>query len=183
MDREKGEKYHCASCGIHAPKQYAANRSIIATRLRIAEMKREASVPETTAERQTRYAARSVADKLGIKPGSAVRVVGRGDPELLAQVRATSRRTLVPAKRVADVVLFFPKTAHEITHTLRELKTQIASNGGIWVITGKKGRGEPYVPDQILIPAGLAAGLVDNKICSVSETASAMRFVLRRQDR
>ncbi|MBF8284155.1 MAG: hypothetical protein HW378_3070, partial [Anaerolineales bacterium] len=34
-----------------------------------------------------------------------------------------------------------------------------------------------------LIPLGLAAGLVDNKTCSVSENESGMRFVIRRKDR
>ena len=146
-------------------------------------MKRDRSALKSRAAREGRYAAKDVADKLGIKSGTGVRVVGKGDRELLAHVRATSGRPLILSAQVADVVLYFPKTIDEITHTLEELKTRIAPNGGIWVITSKKGRGQPYVPDRILIPAGLAAGLVDNKICSVSESASAMRFVIRRQAR
>ena len=139
--------------------------------------------PETRAERQTRYAAKDVTEKLGIKPGCAVRVVGKGDGELLNKARVKSGRAFVRANSLADVVLFFPKRADEIAVTLSELKTRIEPNGGIWVVTAKKNKGEPYVPDQILIPLGLAAGLVDNKICSVSETRSAMRFVVRRNDR
>jgi hypothetical protein len=34
-----------------------------------------------------------------------------------------------------------------------------------------------------LIGAGPAAGLVDNKSCSVSDTTSGMRFVIRLADR
>jgi hypothetical protein len=55
--------------------------------------------------------------------------------------------------------------------------------GVIWVISAKKNKGEPYLPDFILIPLGSAAGLVDNKICSISETQTAMRFVTRVRDR
>jgi len=34
-----------------------------------------------------------------------------------------------------------------------------------------------------LIPFGLDAGLVDNKICSISDNESAMRFVIRKSER
>jgi hypothetical protein len=37
--------------------------------------------------------------------------------------------------------------------------------------------------DTDLIDAGLAAGLVDNKIASFSDTHGAMRFVFRLRDR
>ena len=40
-----------------------------------------------------------------------------------------------------------------------------------------------YVDQNDLIAAGGPAGLVDNKVCSVSDTVSAMRFVIRRVDR
>ena len=43
---------------------------------------------ETEAERRARYAAKDVTDKLGLKPGLAVRVVGKGDRALLDKVRA-----------------------------------------------------------------------------------------------
>jgi len=55
------------------------------------------------------------------------------------------------------------------------------------VFTAKRGQrsasGMDYLNQSDLIPLGLAAGLVDNKICSVSDTESAMRFVIRRKDR
>ncbi len=133
--------------------------------------------------REARYAARDVTDKLGLKPGHAVRVVGNADPALLGKVRAKIGRGFIAEKEKADVVLYWAGSDKEITARLKKLKRGIAPNGGIWVITFKKGKGEPYVPDQALIPAGLAAGLVDNKICSVSDTRSAMRFVMRREDR
>lgn len=139
--------------------------------------------PQARRAREARYAARDVTDKLGLKPGYSVRVLGKADPELLRRVRAKIGRTFIADAGKADVVLYWALSDTEITATLKKLKRGIASNGGIWVITFKKGKGEPYVIDRALIAAGLAAGLVDNKICSVSETQSAMRFVIRRQDR
>lgn len=137
---------------------------------------------ETEAQRLARYAARDITDKLGIKEGAAFRVVGRGDIVLTARVEARSGRPSVTARSKAKVILYWPRSAGEVTKTLTKLKTQITPDGGIWVVSAKKG-GEPYLPDRILIPLGLAAGLVDNKICSVSETQTAMRFVIRRSER
>jgi len=64
---------------------------------------------------------------------------------------------------------------------LKEAKTWIEPNGSIWVVRPKGGRGP--LRDTDLIHAGLAAGLVDNKIASFSESHGAMRFVFRLRDR
>lgn len=133
--------------------------------------------------REARYAARDVTDKLGLKPGFQVLAVGKSDRALLDKARAKIGRSFVREGVEADVILYWAASANEITPTLKKLKRSLVPNGGIWVITFKKRKGEPYVPDQQLIPAGLAAGLVDNKICSISDTQSAMRFVIRKQDR
>lgn len=76
---------------------------------------------------------------------------------------------------------------------LKEAKRWIEPNGAVWLIRPKGGRaarrrGERVgsrveLRDTDLIAAGLAAGLVDNKIASFSETHGAMRFVFRLRDR
>ena len=64
---------------------------------------------------------------------------------------------------------------------LKDLKSWIEPNGAIWVVRAKGGRGALRETD--VIDAGLAAGLVDNKIASFSETHGAMRLVFRLRDR
>jgi hypothetical protein len=133
------------------------------------------------------YSHRDVTDKLGLKPGQAVRIVGKGGKALLTRVREKIGRKMVGDETPADVILYWPRTVDEITPTLAELRGAIVSNGGIWVITAKKGcrsaSGMEYLNQTNLIPLGLAASLVDNKTCSVSEIESGMRFVIRKQDR
>jgi hypothetical protein len=133
------------------------------------------------------YSHRDVTDKLNVKPGHIVRVVGCGDAALLARVRAKTGRRMADGHAPADVILYWPKTIEEITPTLRELRQAIQPAGGIWVMTAKRDRtsasGMKYLNQDALIPHGLAAGLVDNKICSISDNESAMRFVIRRKDR
>ncbi|MBI3536500.1 MAG: DUF3052 family protein [Chloroflexi bacterium] len=138
---------------------------------------------ETKAERAARYAAKDVTAKLGVKPGFLVRVVGTGDAALLKRVRDKIGRAFARQNERANIILYYPRTFAEITPTLTRLVRALAPNGGIWVITFKKNKGAPYIPDSQLIPAGLAAKLVDNKICSVSDSMSAMRFVIRKDDR
>ena len=132
------------------------------------------------------YSHRDLLDKLGLKPGQAVRAVGGGDTALLARVRAKVGRGLIRAG-LAEVVLYWPKTVAEITPTLAELRLGLAQTGGIWVFTAKRDQtsasGMAYLNQTDVIPLGLAAGLVDNKSCSVSERESGMRFVIRVRDR
>ena len=133
------------------------------------------------------YSHRATTDKLGLKPGQVVRRVGKGDRALLARVREKIGRRLVSDGAPADVILYWPKAVEEITPTLAELKGAIVQTGGIWVMTAKKGcknaSGMAYLNQTDLIPLGLAAGLVDNKTCSVSDIESGMRFVIRKADR
>ncbi len=129
------------------------------------------------------FSHRDVTDKLGLKPGFVVRAVGKGNRELLERVREKIGRAVARSgKTPADLILYWPKSAAEITGTLIELKTAIVSNGGIWVITAKRGL-PGYINQDSIIPLGLAAGLVDNKVCSLSDEESAMRFVIRKSER
>ena len=135
------------------------------------------------------YSHRATVDKLGIKPGHAVRLVGAakgGAADLLAEVRERAGRAPIRTG-LADVVLYWPKTVGEITPTLAELRATVVPNGGIWVITAKRAQrsasGMAYVNQSEVIPLGLAAGLVDNKSCSVNECESGLRFVIPKADR
>src|SRR5712692_5674128 len=85
------------------------------------------------------YSHRDVLDKLGLKPGHAVRVVGGGDKALLARAQEKVGRAPVRVG-LADVVLYWPRRMEEITPTLAELRVGIVENGGIWVFTAKRGQ-------------------------------------------
>jgi hypothetical protein len=70
----------------------------------------------------------------------------------------------------------------DIGGLLRAYRGRITPAGAIWLITPKRGR-PGYIRGEDLIPIGLAERLVDNKVCSVSENLSGMRFVIRKKDR
>jgi hypothetical protein len=120
-------------------------------------------------------------DKLGVKPGSKIAIVNLRDAGFIKQLK----------ERTSDVVAGKPRSKVDLVFAgaddagdlrrLNELKTWIEPNGAIWVVRLKGGRGD--LRDTDLIDAGLAAGLVDNKIASFSDTQGAMRFVFRLRDR
>ena len=131
------------------------------------------------------YSHRDVVDKLGIKPGHAIATVaGAGPLDEGLRDRVLGRTGRPPAgdDEAADVVLATADDATDAVALLERWKLRLRPNGGIWLLTPKRGR-PGYVDQRELIPAGLAAGLVDNKSCSISEETSAMRFVIRRADR
>ena len=56
--------------------------------------------------------------------------------------------------------------------------------GGLWIAWHKRSSGvQTELNDGVVRELGLAAGLVDNKICSINELWSGMRFVYRLRDR
>ena len=131
------------------------------------------------------YSHRSVVDKLGIRPGYAV-AFEAAPVEVAAELRedALERagREAAAADEPADVVLVGADSSTDVHEVLIAWRKRIDAAGGIWLLTPK--RGQPgYVDQRELIEAGPGAGLVDNKICSVDDKTSAMRFVIRRADR
>jgi len=120
-------------------------------------------------------------DKLGVKPGSRVAVVDLDDPGFLELLRARTRDVVLGKPRTpCDIVFVGAKDVRDLQR-LKQVKSWIEPNGAIWVIR-RKGKGSP-LRDTDLIEGGLAAGLVDNKIASFSDTHGAMRFVFRLRDR
>ena len=127
------------------------------------------------------YSTRPLVDKLGVKPGAKVVLLGVDDPEFVAELR--KRTSDIGHRKPAnpcDLVFIAASTKAELRR-LDQVKKWIEPNGAIWVVRPKGGRSE--LRDTDVIDAGLAAGLVDNKIASFSETHGAMRLVYRIKDR
>ncbi|MBI4213978.1 MAG: DUF3052 family protein [Chloroflexi bacterium] len=131
------------------------------------------------------YSHRGVLDKLGIKPGHAVAVDALAGPLDAAAREGLLEQTGRPLAREdepADVVLAVVDATVDLAAVLRRWRGRLDPGGGIWLLTPKR-RFSGYVAEGELIAAGRVAGLVDNKVCSVSDATSAMRFVVRKEDR
>jgi predicted nucleotidyltransferase len=119
-----------------------------------------------------------VLDKLGVRPGMRIAIVGAIDPdgtfrELLSA--RTSDITVGGAGPDTDLVFLAADSVAELD-ALAALRSRIRPNGAIWVVS-RKGKAAT-LRDVEVIDAAKAVGLVDNKVVSFSPTHTALRLVI-----
>jgi hypothetical protein len=124
---------------------------------------------------------RPLLDKLGVRHGAKVALVNLPDAAFVKQLRSrTSDITTGRPDGPCDLVFVGASHRSDLAR-IAEVKSWIEPNGAIWIVRPKGGRSD--LRDTDVIDAGLAAGLVDNKIASFSDTQGAMRLVYRIKDR
>lgn len=131
------------------------------------------------------YQNRAIVDKLGIKRGSVVAFAVETqavDVALQERILLRTERPAATGDEAVDVVLAVIDKNTDAYEVLRRWRLRLKPTGGIWLLTPKRDQ-SGYVKQEELIVAGQQAGVVDNKVCSVSSTTSAMRFVIRKEDR
>ena len=88
------------------------------------------------------------------------------------------------AKAGADVVVYFTTSHAELERRFDALKATLAPADGLWIAWPKKAaKIETDLSFEAVQEIGLAAGLVDNKSCSIDERWQGLRFVYRLADR
>jgi len=114
-------------------------------------------------------------DKLGVKPGQRVGITNLVDPAFLAELMA--RTPLAKGEGDLDL-LFYGADGAEALAGVAALVPRLAPRGALWIVSlkGKAMR----VRDVEVMAAAKACGLVDSKVCSFSDTRTALRFVRRR---
>lgn len=120
-------------------------------------------------------------DKLGVKPGARVVVLGVDDPEFAAQLK--ERLRAAPGAKLAaglDFIFYAADRAPGLAK-LKTLRKSLQPAGAIWVVSlkGKAAR----IKDTDVMRAARAAGLVDNKVCSFSATHTALKLVIPKDQR
>jgi hypothetical protein len=117
----------------------------------------------------------SRADKLGMKPGLTVLLMGVSDPAFRAEL--VSRDVKIVTKEPADGAdaVFFAAERPAALNRLARLRLALKPNGAIWVVRPK---GQAGVSESAVMAAGKQAGLVDVKVVSFSDTHTAEKFVI-----
>src|SRR5690348_5964122 len=115
---------------------------------------------------------KTLADKLGVRPGQRVRLVGGADPELVgAGTPADSGE--------ADVAFLLLNRPADLAQ-IADLREQIARDGAIWVIRPK---GREDLTEGMVLSAGRDAGMHDVKTARVSAALTGLKFVIPVADR
>jgi len=87
-------------------------------------------------------------------------------------------------KEALDFAMVFVKSAADLKVKFADISKQLAPAGMLWVSWPKKASGVATDLDENEVRRlGLAAGLVDVKVCAVDEVWSGLKFVIRVKDR
>lgn len=129
----------------------------------------------------TGYSGTALAKKLGAIGGSKCLVVGPSADAVLVALPQCHRR---PGRGQYDVIVAFCPDRRALDRHVAGLPARLAPKGGLWLAWLKRSSGMPTdIGESDIHVAGLATGLVDNKVAAIDERWSAFRFVHRRQPR
>lgn len=126
------------------------------------------------------YSATPLLKKLGIKPETKILLFE--EPENYFELIETNLgEQLCSKNEVPDLVHLFVKTNKEFESAMKKLKTWIAKNSNItiWVSWYKKSAGiKTDLTEDVIRNFALKNGLVDVKVCAVSNIWSGLKLVV-----
>ena len=108
-------------------------------------------------------------DKLGVKPGTKIHLVGRHDEDFRKEL---VERGTVNSRSKPDLVFLAVKSKDEL------VELAWVGDAAVWVIYPK---GVKSVTENDVLAAGRAAGWVDVKVCGFSDTHTGLKFKRRNQ--
>ena len=131
------------------------------------------------------YSGTPLPKKLGIKQGIRVCLVNAPD-EVRSELKSalSNCKTIDHGKEPLDFTMVFTKSKTELAREFRRISKQLAPAGMLWVSWPKKSSGVATDLDENIVrDIGLGAGLVDVKVCAVTDVWSGLKFIRRLKDR
>jgi hypothetical protein len=131
------------------------------------------------------YSGTPLPKKLGIKDGYCVHFVN-APTEVLTELKAelASCKIVAGGKSPIDFAMLFTKSRTELTKEFKRIAKTLAPAGMLWISWPKRSSGVVTDLDENMVrDTGLAAGLVDVKVCAVTDVWSGLKFVRRLKDR
>ena len=118
---------------------------------------------------------KSLIDKLGVKPGAFVSVLGVSDVNFRRQLAERAAK-IADGKPFKDSDFIFLATeARRDLLRLKSLIRALKTSGAVWVVYPK---GQAHLREADVLAAGKHAGLVDVKVVAFSPTHTALKFVI-----
>jgi hypothetical protein len=133
----------------------------------------------------TGYSGTPLPRKLGIKEHTRVALLDV-PAEINSELKEplSSCQILTDGRGPLDFILLFVKSQAELKQQFSRIARHLAPTGMFWVAWPKKTSGVPCdLNENDVRRIGLEIGLVDVKVCSVSEVWSGLKFVIRVKDR
>ena len=131
------------------------------------------------------YSGTPLPQKLGIGEEDAVALIGAPGwlEDALAEVPGVAElHTDLDGGALFDVIVVFVSWRAELEAELGRLRDRMAPACGLWVAWPKQAAKVPTdMSDNVVREVALPTGLVDNKVCAIDQTWTALRLVIRRE--
>lgn len=129
------------------------------------------------------YSGTPLRKKLGIKDGFRVCFVGV-PAEVRSELKPALDTCTLDGKGPVDFAMVFTKSKAEVGREFKRVAKSLTPAGMLWVSWPKKSSGVATDLDENVVrEIGLATGLVDVKVCAVTDVWSGLKFVRRLKDR
>jgi hypothetical protein len=131
------------------------------------------------------YSGTPLPRKLGIRPSARLGLIDAPDGfDATLGPLPDGVRVRRSARGPLDLVLAFFVRRAALERRLPALRSALDPAGGLWIAWPKRASGlATDLTENLVREMGLAAGLVDNKVCAIDEIWSSLRFVYRLRDR
>jgi hypothetical protein len=130
------------------------------------------------------YSGTPLPKKLGVDGGRSVLLIGAPDGFEKSICDGSTQDVRRAGKKPADVVMLFSKSEADFTKRLPAAKSAMNEGGGLWIAWPKKASGvKTDLTENVIREHGLAAGLVDYKVCAIDATWSGLKFARAKKGR
>jgi hypothetical protein len=131
------------------------------------------------------YSSKPLVAKLDLKPGHRFQLREAPDRFEAELGALPAGAELVGARaKEADCVLLFSTGSGHLEKAFAKAVALLPPAGMLWIAWPKKAsKVETDLTEDLVRRIGLAAGLVDLKVCAVTEVWSGLKFVRRLKDR
>lgn len=126
-------------------------------------------------KREEFVSTRSRIEKLGVKAGHVVLVLGvEGDCRFMDELRARGAIVRTGGNKPMDMIFALFRHRNDLRR-LRALVPRLKADGVLWTLRPK---GSPDLKEAEMMRAGQEAGLVDVKVVAFSDLLTAEKFVI-----
>jgi hypothetical protein len=124
---------------------------------------------------QVGYSKRSRLDKLGVKPGMRVAVLGVAERDFIHELEQRTDEIATGRVRQDTALIFFAVESAASLSRLATLQRSMLRDGAIWVLWPK---GQKHITEGVIRDAAIEHGLVDVKVVAFSERLSGLKLVI-----